>query len=70
MRWLPAILLGLAILPVVGFCFVGVLATRELDSWEARAPWVLIYTVLGLCCLVAEAAVIRRAFASRGRELE
>ncbi|MFZ9690695.1 MAG: hypothetical protein ACO3EP_01535 [Phycisphaerales bacterium] len=68
MRWLPAILLGLAIVPIVGFCAVGALATLELDSWEERAPWLLVYSVLILCCLIAQVAVVRRATGPRDRD--
>jgi hypothetical protein len=68
MRWLPPILLGLAILPILGFCAIGALATLELETWEERAPWVLIYAVLALCCLIAEAALVRRAFLSSPRD--
>lgn len=68
MRWLPPILLGLAILPILGFCAVGALATVELESWEERAPWILIYTVLTLCCLIAEAALVRRSISASRRD--
>lgn len=68
MRWLPAILLGLAAIPVLAFCILGSLATLELETWEERAPWILIYVVLGLCCVIAEAALVRRAIASSSRD--
>lgn len=68
MRWLPPILLALAILPVLAFCAVGMLATFELETWEERAPWILIYAVLALCCAIAEAAVLRRALARPARD--
>lgn len=68
MRWLPAILLALAIVPVLGFCAFGALATLELETWEERAPWILIYAVLALCCVIAEAAIIRRTITSARRD--
>ncbi len=68
MRWLPPIVLGVAILPVLAFCVFGSLATFELETWEERAPWILIYGVLALCCVIAEAAIIRRTIASARRD--
>ena len=68
MRWLPAILLGLAVVPVLAFCVFCSLATFELETWEERAPWILIYGVLALCCVIAEAAMVRRAIVSTARD--
>ena len=38
------------------------------ETWEERAPWILIYGVLALCCVIAEAAMVRRAIVSTARD--